>query len=1379
MDATQHENRHPARTLAERLRNAAREAGAEAAIPRRASMGAPPLSSSQEGLWLLERAFPGTPAYTIATACRLRGRLHAEHLRKAIERVAARHEVLCSAIVERDGLPVQEVVSLDEAPLPFEEIDLCAQDESAREAAALSRVREACLRPFDLTRPPLIRSVLCRVGPDHHVWALLLHHIAGDGASQAILAREISICYRALLEGQPAALPELAIQFADFAAWQRARLAGSAFDEALAWWATHLSGAPPLLELPTDRQRPPTSSHRGAVLVRRLPASHADRLRSIARDAGTTPYVTLLSAFATLLHRWSGETDVVIGAPFSGRDRPELEGVVGYLVDTLPMRIDCSDNPTFLSLVKRVHRTATSVRDHSAVPFTRIVEVLQPTRAANHHPVFQTVLTLREGDASPLDVPDVTVEPLVVDTETAKFDLALEMTDGSPDLEATLEYSTDLFDEETISRLWDRFVQLVDAVAANPQAPIGRLCVTFEDERRAALIDFNPPAPSTATAACLHHLVERQAATTPTSIAVSCGGERLTYHELNARAERIATQLRRLGVGAETCVPFSLQRSVDQVAVMLGILKTGGAYVYLDPAYPSDRLRFLQEDCKAPLTVTETAFIERIPWRRAVLLEEDGHLSPPLRNDSGPLTPLHANAEIGASGDARTPPSANTLAYVTYTSGSTGRPKGVATPHRAVVSFLEAARAEKWLASSDVSAAVSALSFDFHIIETWLPLVSGAEVALVPREVAADGRALRKIVEDRSVTFMGATPATFRLLLEAGWTPASGFKIHCGGEVVPPDLIDRLIASGAHVWTVYGPTETTVYATSHLVTRGESPLPIGRPLQNTRTYIVDAYGQLVASGARGELLIGGGGVARGYLERPELTAEKFVDNPFAAQERAFGLTPPPRLYRSGDVVRRRRDGVLEFVGRIDQQVKIRGFRIELGEIEAVLCGYAAVRQAVVTVRQGTSGEPHLVGYIVHDGEVDLDDVRAHVARMLPPHMCPSALVPLEALPLTTTGKIDRRALPTPDLSAYESGVDYAPPRTPTEKRLTALWAEVLGVPRVGIHDSFFRLGGHSMLAARLFARVSRELGRDLPLALLFEAPTPGEMAARLDADEAPVRRSTLVPIQREGHRPPFFWLHTLGGGGGGGLLRYQGLARRLGADQPSYGLEAPHAPFETLEAMATAYIEVIREVQPRGPYYLGGFCFGGVVAYEMACQLRQRGEIVGLVALLDARVPALETPPSMATRLRRFLSRSPRGQLATLARHARRLRDRIGGRGRAASAGATVPLEEVVDVSRYPEGFVHYARVHWAALLAYRPRPQTGRVDLFAVADSESDAQAEWRALCADSLTTHHLAGTHDTLLEEPWVDGLAQVLAPLLEQRQRELQTQGEESNP
>ena len=1376
MDATHDKNENTAQRLAERLRQATRGSRAANAIPRRPSSGPGPLSFSQEGLWLVERARPGTPLYNIAWAVRLRGTLDVEALRRALETVVARHDGLRMRFVEVDGQPVQEALPLSETPLDFTVVDLCGLAEEARESAALAHATEACVRPFDLTRPPLVRSLLCRLSPEHHLWALTLHHIVGDGPSQAIIMREASAAYQVLVENRPLGGAEAPIGLADHAAWQRDQQERGCFGEALAWWVERLAGAPSLLELPCDRPRPATCTHHGATLTRQLPEALATRLRHIAQDAGSTLYVVLLSAFAVLLHRWTGEHDLVIGTPLSGRDDLETHHLVGYLVDMQPLRIDCSASQEFRALVKEVSRITRQARAHQGVPFSRIVEALQPERAANRHAIFQVVFSMR-GDDPSFDAPPIEAEPMPMGTGTAKFDLTFEIADTTGDLATALEYSTDLFDDSTIVALWERFTRLVACICDNADIPIGDLPFLSEEEERRVLVEINPPLRAAPPVACLHQLFERQAAATPSAIAVSCGSDELTYQALNARAERIAGQLRLLGVGPGTCVPFTLQRSVDQVAVMLGILKSGGAYVYFDPNYPAERLAFMRDDCGAPLTVTETAFLERIPWTCAVLLDEDGQLSPPLlAGDALPASDPHGTRP-SPSASSWEPPSADTLAYVTYTSGSTGRPKGVAIPHRAVVSFLDAMKDEDWLGSLDVLAAVSALSFDFHVLETWLPLLTGAEVVLVPREVAADGRALRALVEKRGVTAMGATPATFRLLLEAGWQGDPRFKIHIGGEAMPTDLVDALLDRSASVHNAYGPTETAVYATLHAVRRGEQPVPIGRPLRNTRVYVVDEQDRLVPPGVWGELLIGGQGVALGYLNRPSLTAERFIENPFAAREHALGLNAPPRLYRSGDLARFRQDGTLEFRGRIDSQVKIRGFRIELGEIEAVLCGHPQVRQAVVTVH-GQDQDARLVGYLVGDGtNLDTDDVRTHVARLLPPFMCPAALVRLERLPLTTTGKLDRRALPVPSPEAFRMAGTPSQPRTPTENRLAALWAEVLGLPRVGVHDSFFHLGGHSMLAARLFIRLRDEMGHDLPLAALFQAPTPAEMARLLDGPTL-VARSTLVPIQTEGHRPPFFWLHTLGGGGGGGLLRYRELARRLGPAQPSYGLEAPREPFDTLEEMAAAYIEVMREVQPRGPYHLGGFCFGGVVAYEIACQLERTGHSVGLLTLIDSHVPALWQPSSALTRMRRFLSKPLRDQVAQV----RRVLLRLSRWTRRLPEDALIPLEDVVDITIYPEEFVQYARVHWDALQRYRPTRYHGRIDLFTLAEFVDQARREWGSLCGEGVRIHLAEGTHETAMEEPHVERLARVLAPLLEARQQEeasAQAQREEATP
>ncbi|HYR07982.1 MAG TPA: amino acid adenylation domain-containing protein, partial [Longimicrobium sp.] len=1051
------------------------------AIRRREDGGPAPLSFAQERLWFIDRLEPGNAFYNLPNAVRMRGALDAAALERALGEIVRRHEALRTVFGEADGSPVQVIAPFGGFALPVE--DLSGLSEADREAAVGQRAGEEARRAFDLSAGPLFRAALLRRGEEDHVLLLSMHHIVSDEWSMGVLFRELSALYAADREGGKSPLPELGVQYADYAVWQREQLAGEVLDRQLAYWKERLAGAPELLELPTDHPRPPVQTYRGASVPVELSPELLERLQALGRSEGATLYMTMLAAFQVLLSKYSGSEDIVVGSPIAGRTRKEVEALIGFFINALVLRTDLSGDPSFRETLRRVREATLGAYEHQELPFEKLVAELQPERSLSHSPLFQVMFTLQNVGGGGGALPGLKVG-VGVAMEIAKFDLSLTVEVSAHGLYCALNYSTDLFERGTVERMLGHLARVLEQVAANADLRLSRLELLDEAERRLVLEEWNRTAAEYPTDRCIHELFEAQAARTPGAAAVRFEEESLTYGELNERANRLAHHLAGLGVGPETRVAICLQRGPEMVVSVLAVLKSGGAYVPLDPAYPAERLAFMLADAAVPVLVTQESL-------RAALPAGDGVTVVSVDGDGERIAAHSAeNPERGAR--------PGHLAYVIYTSGSTGTPKGVLVQHGSLANLLAATREAFGVGPDDVMPALASYAFDIWLFEALLPLTSGAAVRLVARERVLDAPALVEEIAD--ATLVHAVPALMRQLVHVERETPRLTRLRrafVGGDRVPADLLAEMreALSGAETHVLYGPTEGTILASTHPVPADGivAGHPIGRPLGNVRLYVCDALGSPQPAGVPGELLIGGAGVARGYLGRAGLTAERFVPDPFSVEGGA-------RLYRTGDRARWRADGTLEYLGRTDFQVKIRGFRIEPGEIEAVLSAHAEVREARVIVWEGAPGETRLVAYVV--GGVEADELREHLRRRLPEYMVPGAFVVLEALPLTPNGKLDRKALPAPE---YAAGADrYVAPRTPVEELLAGIWAEVLKVERVGVHDNFFALGGHSLLAVTLVERMRRR-GVRADVRALFTTPTVAELAAAAEGVGSDVR----------------------------------------------------------------------------------------------------------------------------------------------------------------------------------------------------------------------------------------------------------------------------------
>jgi aspartate racemase len=1052
-----------------------------------------PTSFAQERVWVLQHLDPASRAYHFQATLAFDGALDLDALAGSLKTLVARHAIFRTTFPSYDGHPMQRVHT--DAPFELPVVDLTQLEMSAAESALRGEIAAELAHRFDLERLPLVRWKLVRMRADRHVLIHLEHHLLHDGWSFYVFLEELAALYRAFAAGEPITLAPLPLQFGEVAAMERDRERAGAFADQLAYWRGRLAGAPPALRLPTDRPRPPVPGYHGASVWLDIPPSLGSALTEIGRRMGCTPFMTLYAAFAVLLHRYTGEVDICVGTGVAAR-RPGTEKAIGMLVNNVTLRTDLAGDPPFTDLLARVRATTLDAYANQDVPFDRVVEAVAPVRDRSIHPLFSLMFSFHDSPSPDLSLPKASVKlTQALDNDTAKFDLnviAIPHEDGAS---LRWEYNRDLFDRETIERMAEHFRHLLRSIAAEPERRISRLPMMAEAERRLLLEFGGTPTPYERDAS-IHELFEAQAARTPDAIAVEGDGFTLTYAELDARANRLARHLHAHGVGPERTVGLALERSAALPVAVLGILKAGGAYVPLDAGYPRERLEFMLADAAIRFIVTERSLYDRLPLEgtRVVLVDEDA-------------------AEIAAEsarplGLAIGP---EALAYVIYTSGSTGRPKGVAIVHRGVVRLVRAADSVE-VAPDDVFLQFAPLSFDASTFEIFAPLLNGARLALAP----PGPRSLAEIaatIERFGVTTLWLTAPLFHRMVESELPRLSGLRrLLTGGDVVSAAHARRFLEAlpGCRLIDAYGPTENTTFSTSFAIPAAAEiahTVPIGRPVANSTAYVLDRHLNLVPFGVQGELCVGGDGLARGYLNAPELTAERFVSNPFAAD-------PSERLYRTGDRARLRRDGVLEFLGRLDQQVKIRGFRIEPGEIEAVLRAHEALREAAVAIVE-KDGERSLAAWVVPaDGShVDERSLRSFLRTKLPEHMVPEHIVLVAHLSEFSSGKLDRKALASALPERRPEAVDGTP-RTPTESALAVMIAGLLAREHVARDDDVFALGMHSLLAMRIVARIAQQFGVDMALRELFDHPTVAELAERIDAAPRRELRAADAPIAR-------------------------------------------------------------------------------------------------------------------------------------------------------------------------------------------------------------------------------------------------------------------------
>jgi aspartate racemase len=1150
-----------------------------------------PTSFAQRRLWFMDQVDPGTALYNVPIGFRVRGRLDAGLLERSFTAVIARHETLRTTFQAIDGEPMQVVSATSEFHLPV--IDLRALPEAAREAAVTRIAREEAGRPFDLAAGPLIRAALIEMGPAEQVIILGLHHIITDSWSQEVLLRELTQLYSALARGNSPSLPDLPIQYADFAAWQRETMQGELVQKELGFWRQKLAGLVPL-DLP--RKSAQSRPAEGASCPFVVPESVTSELRAMAQKEGVTLFMALLAGWDAFLARYTGQTDIAVGSPISDRGRTETEGLIGFFLNTLVLRTDVAGDPTVRETLRRVRDTVLEAFAHQDLPFEMMVEDLQPVRVPGKNPLLRVMFVLMTGEEGTWETPDALIKAFPIEEAKAKFDLMLHLRDTGRSVIGELVYDKALFSPAMMRQIAGHYQTLLAGMAARPEAKVNLLPLVQPEDRDRILRAWNDTATPYPAASTVHALFGEQAQLNPGAVAVEDGASRVTYGELNRQAGAIAQALIARGVAPGDAVAIALPRSAKLIAGILGILKAGAAYVPLDISYPESRLAVMLRESGARVLIGEPVGSHGATHPITVL-DIDEILDAELPPDSPP--------EFGTATDT---------AYIMFTSGSSGVPKGVRVVHRGITRLVVNTNYVQFTPGDAVAHASNA-SFDASTFEIWGALLHGARLVIVPREKLLSPQELASFLRERGISILFLTTPLFHHLAREIPGAFGGLRyLVAGGDALQPGAARAVLqtAPPAHLVNGYGPTEVTTFAVCHEVTDvppDAVQIPIGRPISNTRAYILDAALEPVPPGIAGELYLGGPGVAAGYLNSPEMTAASFIPDPFSDD-------PASRLYKTGDLARWREDGLIEFLGRADNQVKIRGFRVEPGEIEAALLRHPRIRQAIVVPRADSTGQKQLAAYVaIREGpDIASGELRAYLLASLPEYMAPSAFAFVDALPLNANGKVDLAGLAAHPLVETERTLQT--PGTWMEAALVDVWEKVLNFSPVGVTDDFFDLGGHSLLAIRMLADVEKRTGIKIAPRALFEKPTIQHLAAAARRPEA-VTRSAIVAVQTEGTKTPFFFLH--GDFVEGGLYCIK-MARQIGTDRPFYAID-PHGVHDTpprsIEEMAAARLELVRQTRPHGPYVLGGFCNGGLVAFEMARQLEAAGETVSSLILLS------------------------------------------------------------------------------------------------------------------------------------------------------------------
>lgn len=1314
-----------------------------------------PLSFTQRRLWFLDKLEPGKSVYNVSEAWRLRGSLDRAALARSVSTIVRRHESLRTTFAEVDGSPVQIVAPELAIEIPLD--DLTGLPAGDREPEAQRRVSDRASEPFDLEHGPLLRLALVRLSPDEHVLFIGMHHIVSEGGwSMGIFLKELTTLYNADVALAPATLPELQIQYGDYAVWQQEWLQGEVREQLLDYWTKSLKGAPALLEMPSDRARPPVQSYAGSRETHTLPAGLKTALSDFSRREGATLFMTVFTAFNTLLARYSSQEDVVVGVSVAGRGSPETHDLIGFFVNTLAVRTDLSDDPSFRDLLRRTIGTCTGAYENEDLPYEVLVEVLNPERSLAYPPLFQVMFAYQNAPREDPRLSGLQASAYEIEARTSMFDLTLFVWERPEGLRLTAEYNTDLFDRASMQRLLGHLEVLLQGVIRNPDEAVTRLPLLSDAERRTVVSEWNSTFKSYPDRR-MHQLFEEQVAKSPDATALVFQGATLSYAELNRRANQLARHLMQKGVAQGSVVGLCMERSFEMVIAMLGVIKAGASYVPYDPELPASRLSTLFEDSTPVCLIALQRF------------------QPILSAYSGPVVFLDsATPELAGlqSSNLDLPIGPKDSIYAIYTSGSTGLPKAAINTHEAVVNRVLWMDDEYRLTPADRVMQKTPYTFDVSVWEFYWPIITGATLVIAEPGGHRDPSYLARLIADQGITTLHFVPSMLREFLDSADPKlcASLRRVICSGEALPPDLRQKFFQLlRAELHNLYGPTEAAVDVTYWDCSR-EAPcpsVPIGRPIANATTYILDRHFAPVPIGVPGELYLGGIPVGKGYMNRAELTAQRFLPDPFDSR-------PEARLYRTGDRARFLADGNIEYLGRNDNQIKLRGFRIELGEIESTLLLNGDVRSAAVAVRQDHNGDKFLVGYVVSAGAaLDARALKAFLKDRLPEYMVPAFFVFLDSLPLLSNGKLNRNALPAPEQTGAPSAREFVAPRDATERKLVEIWEKLLNQRPIGIRDDFFDLGGHSLLLIRLIAQMQKEFGQRLPVATVFVSPTIEALAAVLSGKKESAAVCRVIPLKPEGSRPPFICV--------GASPLFLPLARLLGPDQPFCGFDLTELnkiklpnPCR-LEDIAAYVVEGIREYQPQGPYCIGGWCLYGVLAYEAARQLAAQGHEVQLLTLLDSPnlsyARALTSSARLQMKVQRWwfhlsnmvqagpseMAPYVRDRLAVVKGKFQRKREREG-----IEMGLQYVDERLMDL----DPILFYAASH------YDPPPYSGTVLMVQAEETPRGKHwqigQQWRQPLVGKSVVHCVPGGHDGMFKQPHVETLAAKMRETFEEAAR-----------